>query len=258
MFNGTILPAVTILLFILGSVIGSFLNVVIFRTHAKESILWPASHCGSCKHTLASFDLIPILSFCAYKGQCKYCKVKISWQYPLVELATGLLFVLSYLHAGDAWLLLARDLIVGSFLIALFVYDLRYTLVPDQFAIPAVLLALGFNIALGIHPLHLLYASLLLGGFFLAQYVISKGRWVGQGDISLGILMGAYLGIAQGLFALWVSYVGGAIVILLLLAMKKVRMGDKIPFGPFLILATFASLYFSNALFALLGFTSAN
>jgi prepilin signal peptidase PulO-like enzyme (type II secretory pathway) len=135
--------------------------------------------------------------------------------------------------------LYARDLLFVSFLIVLFVYDWKYMLLPDKFTIPAMIVALLLNLLFAfVSPLLMLSGALILGGFFWIQYVLSKGTWVGGGDIRLGVLMGFMLGLWQGLVALFLAYVIGAIVAVILLITGKADRKTQLPFGVFLTLGT--------------------
>lgn len=254
-----------IFIFIFGTVIGSFLNAFIWRLSVEESVLKGRSHCVHCSHDLSAGDLIPIVSFLLLKGKCRYCKKSISWQYPLVEIATGVLFVCAYTvfiqavptgllfalasgeHAREL-LILARDLFFISALMVLFVYDVRWYLLPDVVTIPAIVIALALNLMLGMDFLNLLLAAVVGGGFFLAQYVVSRGTWIGGGDIRLGALMGVMLGWPAVLYALFIAYIGGAIISIFLLALKKKGMKSEIPFGPFLCAATMYMLLYGNTI----------
>jgi len=227
-------------LFLFGLIVGSFLNVVILRTQAGESLLG-RSRCPSCKRTLGIAELVPLLSFLALRAACRFCKAKISWQYPLVELATGLLFLFAFLRfedLGGSLIFLWRDLITLSFLVVLFVSDLKYGLLPDQFTLPAIVIVFGMNLWLGMPLWSLLAGGAAIGGFFAMQHFFSNGRWVGAGDIRFGVLMGVLLGFANGITALFLSYLIGAVFALFLLARKKVGLKTEIPFGTFLSFAT--------------------
>ncbi len=245
------------LIFLLGLSAGSFLNVVIDRIYRNESFVGGRSHCPRCNTKLASRDLIPLVSFLFLKGKCRTCKKSISLQYPLVELATGVLFVLEYLRmiTGVWWpteavahplLFFGRDLIFLSTLVIIFVYDLRYMLILDRITVPAILFALGANMFLGLSLYNMLLGALVIGGFFLLQFVLSRGTWVGGGDIRLGVLMGVMLGLKSGLVALFSSYVFGAIVVILLLLLKRKAFKAEIAFGPFLVIGTYFALIFGD------------
>jgi prepilin signal peptidase PulO-like enzyme (type II secretory pathway) len=134
-------------------------------------------------------------------------------------------------------------------LIIIFVYDFKYYLILDSVVLPAIILAFIFNISLGINFLNLLLAAALASGFFLLQFVVSKGTWIGGGDIRLGFLMGAILGWTQVLTALFLAYIIGSIFSIGLLLGKKKQMSDKVPFGTFLTLATFITMLYGPALY---------
>ena len=151
--------------FVLGTICGSFLNCVIYRLEVSKSFLKGRSYCPHCKHILSWQDLIPIFSFIFLKGKCRYCQKPISWQYPLVELATGILFIWTYLsYDRDLSMSLIFYLIFACFLIIIFVYDLKHYLIPDKVIYPAIVLAFLYNIyqfTIGNQQLTIFY--LLLG-----------------------------------------------------------------------------------------------
>ena len=234
---------------ILGVCVGSFLNVIIFRTQTGGSVVHGRSMCQTCKIQLRFFDLIPICSFVFLKAKCRACKSKISWQYPIVECATALLFILMYLKqtlglVPVSSLLLLRDWVFVSFLIVIFVYDLKYMYILDLFTIPAMVIAVIFNVWLGqMYFATYIIGAIIIGGFFFLQFFVSKGKWVGGGDIRLGILIGLMLGLAQGLVALFLAYIFGSIIGLILLSLKKVDRKTEIPFGTFLTATTVIGLF---------------
>lgn len=249
-----------LIVFLLGTSIGSFLNVVVFRTREKKSVAKGRSKCQTCEIPIKAYDLIPIVSFFVLKGRCRNCKNVISWQYPLVELATGLLFVLVFLRyafgfslpdsmtADNMLAFMIRDFIFISFLVILFVYDLKHMLILDRFTVPAMIVALLLNLWLGVPPWSLLIGALAIAGFFAIQVVVSKGTWVGGGDVRLGAVIGFMLGLEEGLAVLFLAYLIGAIIGILLLAVKKAGMRTKIPLGAFLSLSTLIVLFAGNAI----------
>ncbi|MFH0906645.1 MAG: prepilin peptidase [bacterium] len=258
-----------ILVFIFGLIIGSFLNVVICRLKTKEPIFFSRSYCPKCRAVLKWFDLIPVLSFLFKKGKCSYCDKEISWQYPLVELATGALFVLalcqfsSFAGKFDFFNFFYYLLII-CFLLIIFVYDLKHYIIPDKIVFPAILLVLVIKIIArfvfdsDINWFSDLLATFSASGFFLFLVLISKGKWMGLGDVKLAILMGLVLGWPNILLALFLSFFVGAIVGLGLIAFGKKCLKSEVPFGPFLAGATiFVMLggsYFSNWLNSLFYF----
>ena len=235
---------------LLGLIIGSWLNVVICRLGSKRSFWQGRSICIHCKHVLGILDLVPLLSFCALRGKCRYCLKKISWQYFLVEFFCALLFVLAILkHCGGgecSWLLVARDWMFISFLIIIFVYDLKKYLILDRVTVPAIIIALIFAVLAKISLVNVLLAGLGAGGFFLLQFLVSKGKWIGGGDIRLGFLMGLMLGWPQIIAALFLAYTLGALVGVFLLATKKKHLQSEVPFGTFLSLATVVALLYGG------------
>ncbi|KKU14174.1 MAG: Type 4 prepilin-like protein leader peptide-processing enzyme, partial [Candidatus Magasanikbacteria bacterium GW2011_GWC2_45_8] len=185
-----------IFLFIGGLLLGSFINMIVWRI-PNGVTLKGRSLCVHCLHTLAWIDLIPVVSFLLLRFKCRYCLQKISWRYPLLELATAVALVFAWIARPDYFAVpLDVSFVVLStgMLVALFVIDHEYQIVPDVITLPAIAVFMILQIARGVQVGSLLFAALLAGGFFAAQYVFSKGRWIGDGDIRLGILMGVILG----------------------------------------------------------------
>ncbi len=245
-------------IFIFGLFIGSFLNVVIFRLHRGEKFIRGRSKCLFCGHKLYVKDLVPLFSYLFLKGRCRYCKQSFSKQYFLVEFITGLVLSLIFLNIFPTQSFLNFEIlvlfkmiawwIIACFLIVIFIYDAKYYLILDKVSIPAIFLALIFNLILGSSILNLLFAGLIAGGFFLLQYSISKGKWVGGGDIRLGFLMGLILGWPNILTALFISYILGSIISIILLIGRQKHWSDKIPFGTFLSLSTIITMLYGEIL----------
>ncbi|MBI1908130.1 prepilin peptidase [Candidatus Uhrbacteria bacterium] len=247
--------AYLLLAFVLGVVTGSIVNATVLRTKAGLPLMSRAK-CLSCVEPLAWFDLIPVVSFFALKGRCRRCSSAIEWQYPAVELAMGLLFALfaariflgvgipPYITGTEHALLFIRDAIVAVFLVIIFLYDFRFSVIPDRFSIPAVIIVILANLVLGASTWSLLLGGLALGGFFSVQYLVSQGRWVGGGDIRMGLLMGFLLGLPLGIVALFWSYVLGAIAGVILIAFGHRKLDSHVPFGTFLALATVIVMVF--------------
>jgi len=234
---------------ILGLVVGSFLNVVIYRVPRKIKLHDPVhSFCPHCGATIAWYDNIPLLSYLILKGRCRSCGGPISPRYPLVELLTGLGFMTGGL-AFDILGALFNALVVASLVVLTFI-DLETLTIPDTSVIVILIVGLMWNVLRGeTWYLHLLTGGVVLAlGYLLA--ILSKG--LGMGDVKLLGAMGILLGVYGTLFAVLVASVVGSIVALYLLARKRVSMKTKIPFGPFLALGTFVSLYLSDRFFALL------
>ncbi len=254
---------VFILVFALGLIVGSFLNCFIYRLAKKESFVSGRSHCPYCFHTLSWKDLVPLASFFYLKGRCRYCKERISVQYPLVEFSTGLLFVLVFIQNVQtlfvhnlvfALLNIIFWLIVSSILIVIFVYDLRHYIVPDSVIYPAVLLTAVWRLAgYGIFHvfsrnlvINILYSALSAAAFFLAIVLVSRGKGMGMGDVKLAFLMGLLLGFPDIAVALALSFFLGAAVGTVLIAAGKKGLKSEVPFAPFLVSGTFLALFFAE------------
>lgn len=238
---------------IFGLCVGSFLNVVIWRVY-KGITLFGRSVCQTCGKIIVWYDNIPVISFFVLRGQCRKCKKGISWQYPLVEMSAGILFILAYIHSAgrfsnfssEGLFTFLRDIVFISFLIVIFVQDLKWYVILDTITLPLGVLALFFNIALGYDWKGVVLGGIIGGGFFLTQFLISRGRWIGGGDIRLGAVMGLMLGWKLVLAALLAAYIAGAIVAVILLALGKKQWSSRIPFGTFLSLATVVMLLYGD------------
>lgn len=226
----------SLVVFLFGLIMGSFLNCVIYRLETDRGFLKGRSFCPHCQHQLGLWDLVPIFSFLFLRGKCRYCQKNISWQYPLVELATAILFVLCFLFQFPYFIFL-----IVPFLIIIFVYDLKHYLIPDKVIYPAILIAGIFNF----HLVNFL-SALGVAGFFLTIVLISRGRWLGVGDIKLGFLMGLILGWPSVLVALFLAFLTGAIMGIALIVSGKKSLKSAVPFGPFLVMGTLVALFCSE------------
>ncbi len=242
---------------ILGAAAGSFLNVLILRTRRQESAFVGRSCCPRCGTTLRWFELIPLLSFGWQQGRCRHCRTKLSWQYPLVEVLTAAFFVLAVMVFGLRWMTLLDWLIAGA-LIAVAVYDWRWSLLPDGFTLWLAIVGLAGAWLRGLAPADILLGGLAGAGFFGLQFVLSRKRWVGSGDILLGAALGLLLGWRMLGLALLLAYFIGALAASVLLLMKRRRTSSSIAFGPYLVTGAFIAWlwggplvdwYFNHALF---------
>ena len=237
----------TILFFIIGLSIGSFLNVVIFRIDDLRSIWKSRSHCMNCKKILSWYDLIPFFSFVLLKTKCRYCGTKISWQYPIVEIGTALVFVLLYLTFGISWALIFY-LIVFSLLIVVFVIDLKTQMTPETFVWAALILTiLGGWYFGGFGFLNMIYGALVGGGLLAILVYVSGEKWMGAGDIKIGLILGALTGYPVAFFGLFLAFILGAVVGLIYIKLRQKTIKESLPFAPFLIFSTLAALIFGNA-----------
>jgi len=242
------MPIFFIIAFLIGLIFGSFLNCLIYRLHNRKTILG-RSFCPKCKQKIKWYDNIPVLSFLFLKTRCRFCRKKISWQYPIVELAMALLFMFSiWLRAGELSLLVVlRDWIIFFTLLFVFVYDLKYSEIEDIVLMPAAILILIFSLFLGQSFFPMLFSTLIGVIFFGAQYLITKGKGIGLGDLRIGLFMGIVCGNWQYLLvALFFAYVIGALVSLVLMLSKKKKIKSAIPLGPFLVIGTFVAFLFGD------------
>lgn len=227
--------------------------MLIDRIPQGQSPFKGRSCCDKCKKTLRWYDLIPVLSFVLIRGKCRYCHFSISFYYPLVELLTGLMFVFVYFYFLKVDLrFMIYDLrfltnylyylfILSSF-ITVFFTDLKYGIIPDAVLYPAIAVAVIFNFQSSIVNYFLSGLGAFL--FLLSLHLLTKGRGMGFGDVKLAFLMGLFLGFPKIVAAFYIAFLTGAIVGLILIIWKKKRLlGSTIPFGPFLVLGTFLSLF---------------
>lgn len=213
------------------------------------------SYCPHCGGMIRWYDNIPLLSYLFLRGRCRSCHNTISIQYPLVEFIAGALFAtVFYLHINSALVLdgflileVCRDLFIVSVLIFIFVFDFHWYLIPDKVVLPSILIVLILNLIMGVGWLDLGISAIIGGGFFLIQFLVSRGMWIGGGDIRLGLFMGLALGEYKvTLLALFLAYLIGSAAALGLLAAGRKTWGQKVPFGVFLTTATAIALFWGN------------
>lgn len=237
--------------FIFGAVVGSFLNVCILRIPAKESIVTPLSRCPHCHHPIRFFDNIPIISFAILRAKCRDCGEKISWRYPLVELVTGLLTLLLFIKFGltlnfMVFFIFTAVLIVISFI------DFDHQIIPDILSIPGIPIFFLSAVFIVKIPWHEALIGLLIGGgmLFLIAFVyemITKREGMGGGDIKLLAMIGAFLGWKSLIFVLLFSSFTGALIGLIVMAVKKKDTKYAVPFGPFLSIAAVVYIFWGDA-----------
>ena len=247
-----------LLLFISGLAIGSFANVVIFREISDEkrspakkswkkylpSWFFGRSYCDACKKPIAWYDNIPLFSYLLLGGRCRACGQKISFQYPLVELLTGFEFIWIYwllqrfsffgrLEGFYSFALLLYWIYIFSSLAIIFIADLKASIIPDWVVIPAIFISFLRLFESGRWTFAL--AGLAAGAFFLILYLITKGKGLGFGDVKLGVLLGLFLGYPQVVVAIFLAFLTGACLAVILIIQGKKRFGQRIAFGPFLV-----------------------
>lgn len=239
------------IVFIFGLTIGSFLNCVIHRLEKNQSFLKGRSYCPGCKTNLKWQDLMPVFSFIFLKGKCRYCKEKISWQYPLVEILTGLLFLLIFnKFFVFNFLILSYYWIIVSLLIIVFVYDLKHYIIPNRTIYPLIVITLIYQLFNNLNDINIFFNYILTGfiaalPFFLIVW-ISRETWMGGGDVKLAFFMGLLLGFPNILVALFISFILGGIIGIGLIVLKKKGLKSEVPFGPFLVTGTFIALFYGQ------------
>ena len=258
------IPYSIFLLFEVGLFFGSFLNVLADRLSMGKT-MGGRSMCDSCMHVLSWNDLIPIVSFLILRGKCRYCKAPFSIQYPLVELFTGVIFVITWyfsLHSilipPDSYLLHSIHLGFAAVLIVMLLADFRYQIIPDEMQIALLILGVskilytsiviggvGLSVVSQTMGMHALYGLSVMAPLLLV-FLITKGRGMGFGDVKLAFVMGLILGLLPGFLALYIGFVIGGIVGGILLLTKKGKRKTKIAFGPFLILGLYTMIFFEN------------
>jgi prepilin signal peptidase PulO-like enzyme (type II secretory pathway) len=262
----------SVFIFLLGLVVGSFLNCVVYRLSEKKSFVSGRSFCPQCKHSLAWYDLAPVFSFLFLKGKCRYCGKHISWQYPLVEICTGCIFLAIFqfsLPAGrqefsifnqfvnfQFLISLLYLFIIASLLIIIFIFDLKWYLIPDKVLFWAVGITASFHLYSFIFDLYprgqisnSLFSALGASGFFLAIFLLTRGKAMGFGDVKLAFFMGLFLGWPKIITALFLAFLIGAIIGLILMIGKKKHLKSEVPFGPFLITGLFIALFWGEKIF---------
>ncbi len=245
-----------VILFFFGLCFGSFFLVVIDRLSRGESIVVGRSHCDFCRHTLSWFDLLPVLSFLSTQARCRYCHRRLSYKYPVIEILSGLLFIFTWLGLPLVSPTLSLTtyiivLIANAVLFVIFFSDFFYGIIP----FPVVLAGLvdaAFLLVVVLHGNYLQSVVSALGAFlfFLLLYVVTRGRGIGFGDVVYALLMGFLLGFPKIIVGMYVAFLTGAVVslILVLLGRKKLA-GSTISFGPFLVIGTLAGLYYGDVLY---------
>jgi leader peptidase (prepilin peptidase)/N-methyltransferase len=235
-----------------GLIIGSFLNVVIHRLPKEESLITPRSRCLACQTPIAAWDNIPVVSFLLLRGRCRVCRRPISWRYPFVESLTGLLFGLTVSRFGLT-LQVVFLLILVSSLVAVSFIDLDHQIIPNAITLPGIPLGLLGGVIVGEPPVLDRLIGSLAGAGFLYLVLFYGGTLYGQdamgeGDLNLIALVGAFLGWRAVVMTILVACLTGSAVGLGLMASKRLGRREHIPFGPFLALGAVVALFWGDAL----------
>lgn len=266
-------------LVVLGLCLGSFVNALVWRVHEQEqetakkkpsqkylkklSITKGRSICPHCQHELAAKDLVPVVSWLYLRGKCRYCHQPISWQYPLVESLTAILFVVSYSCWPTGLGHLYQQVLFGLWLLlvtgfmALSVYDIRWYLLPNRLLYPLYAPAVVWTAIVLSHvdkrPITVLVelagALFIGGGLFYGIYQLSRGKWIGGGDVRLGWLLGLIvLTPPRALLFIFIASLLGCLVAIPLMSNKRLKRSSVVPFGPFLMAGAFLTVLFGARL----------
>jgi leader peptidase (prepilin peptidase)/N-methyltransferase len=245
-------PLVWIYAALLGLIVGSYLNVLIFRLPAGKSTVWPRSRCPFCGGAIKARDNIPLLSFLLLRGRCRHCRAPISWRYPFIEGITSAAFVACVLRFGVTAEALIAILFV-SLMVLLAAIDLEHFLLPDTITLPGLLLGLALR---AWHPqtffLDALVGALIGAGLLILLinfwFWLRSEEGMGLGDVNMLALIGAFLGWQGVLTTLFVAALTGALTGIVLLVGGRVGLRSRLPFGVFLALGGIVSLFFGDFL----------
>jgi prepilin signal peptidase PulO-like enzyme (type II secretory pathway) len=264
---------IILVLIVVGLCFGSLVNAVVWRLHEQHktnnqlkpnvnlSVITGRSVCVNCYHLLSPIDLIPVVSWIALRGKCRYCKKAISWQYPIVELITMIALVTSYLY----WPLSFNtrgmiDFAFWAIIIILFmvlaVYDFRWMILPNKLVYLLIIMAVGllivnilYSVTRGMLMIDTLWGVGILAGLFYLLFIVSKGRWIGGGDVKLAVALGILAGgPVSTFFILFLASLLGTLYAAPSLVSGKMKRRSTIPFGPFLMLATFITFLFGASI----------
>lgn len=237
----------------LGLAVGSFINAAVYRLriHEFKSLLTGRSFCPKCKKNLKVRDLIPLASFLLLRGKCRFCKKKIGSHYFWVEFVTVIAFVLVAIFGTCGTGIILWNLFFVSILIFLASFDAQFGEVPDEISLPAILLALiGSAFAFTLAPASAILGALVGGGFFAAIVVGSNGKWMGGGDIRLGLLLGALTGWRGFFIALFIAALVGSAIGIFEIYRGHKRLKSIIPFAPFLTGGGVIAILFAEKIWA--------
>jgi leader peptidase (prepilin peptidase)/N-methyltransferase len=248
------------IVFVFGLILGSFANVVIYRIPRKLSIVKPRSQCPFCQTQIRALDNIPILSFIFLGGKCRSCGHKISWQYPIVELINGLLFLMAFTvlikNPENIYLFLAA-IYLSTVFVMIFFIDLDFRIIPDSLSISGIIIGLGVSFLPGmrVRPVASLIGAVVGGLLFMAIAELGdrifKKESMGGGDIKLAAMLGAFVGWKGLLLILFLASLLGTVIGLTALYMAKDKKTARtIPFGPFLVSAGLIAFYWGEQIIA--------
>jgi leader peptidase (prepilin peptidase) / N-methyltransferase len=246
-----------IIIFILGSAIGSFLNVLIDRL-PNNQLISGRSHCDYCRKKIFWYDLIPVLSFFILQGRTRCCKKRLSWQYPLIEMSTGIIFLLIFNFQFSIFNYTLLSLLalwgIMSCLIVIFISDLKYHLISDYIQAALLIFSVFFHLTTSNSQLYKLITDFIPSGLIVSLpifliYYFSKEKAMGLGDVFLAANLGFLLGWQAGFLALYISFVCGAVIGLIMIIVKNKKLKSKIAFGPFLVIGTVIMMFWQKEIF---------
>lgn len=238
----------SICVFIFGSIIGSFLNVCIYRIPREESIAFPPSHCGNCNTSLKALDLIPIFSWLGLRGKCRYCGEKVSIQYPLVEVLTGFLFLGVFLKFGFT-LDTVKYIMLTAILIVIAIIDFKTEDIYTNTIIFGIIfgiifIVLEYFINPSVNPLTYILGA--VGGALILALIVWLTNAMGWGDVELVFFIGLFIGFRLSMLNIFLSIVIGGLVALALMITKKKNRGDSMAFGPYIAISTYIIVLVGN------------
>lgn len=238
---------------VFGLLVGSFLNVCIYRLPRGESILWPGSRCPQCANALRWYHNVPVISWVWLRGRCAYCQTPIAARYPLVELATALIWALIVWQTPVGWLLVSR-LVLATALIVLFMIDLEHQILPNVITLPGIALGLALSVVTPPGPRDAIIGAFVGGGILYAiaaaYYLLRREEGMGMGDVKMLAMVGAFLGWRAVLLTLVLASFAGAVVGLVVMAVQREGMRYALPFGTFLALGTLIAMLAGESLLA--------
>ena len=231
---------------LIGAIVGSFLNVVVSRLGTAESFVVGRSHCPKCKKTIRFLDLVPVLSYIFLWGRCRDCHERISYQYPLVESVCAIFFGLSYYLYGLSWLSILSAIFL-TFMLVIVIYDFRELAIPEFVSWIALISVLALRVVIDYNNFTNIILGALVGGGIIALLVlISRGKWMGEGDIKVGTTIGIFLTFPIAIIGIFLAFFSGAVIGIILIALKIKGTKDPVPFTPFLLLGGLASMIYGQ------------
>ncbi|ADL68795.1 Prepilin peptidase [Thermoanaerobacterium thermosaccharolyticum DSM 571] len=232
-----------LLVFIFGTIIGSFLNVVIYRLPRNESLVYPPSHCTKCKNELKPYDLVPILSYMILKGRCRYCGDKISIRYPIVELITGLIYLILFIYFGISIKSLSYAFLASLLIVITFI-DIEHKIIPNKIILTGLIAGAIFRVLMFNYGVWDYIVGFFLGGGVLLLISLLSGGGMGGGDIKLMALIGLFIGWKLTISTLFIAVLLGAVGGIILIVLKIKTRKDYIPFGPYISAACIISILY--------------